>query len=81
VSEIANYHQKLTFKPIFDEWVANWSFLKNEGTKWYYLTNYKNPYYRVIALDIEYPQEENWREVVAGDQNTIIEEVHFVYGN
>jgi prolyl oligopeptidase len=75
-----DYRKPLEFKPIIDKWIGDFRFIQNIGSKFYYLTNYNAPYKRIIALDINYPQEENWREILEGDEDMIIETANFIYG-
>ena len=69
------YKKPLEFKPIIDQWIGEWKFIYNVGSKFYYLTNYKAPFKRIVTLDVNYPQEENWREILVGDEDNIIESV------
>lgn len=54
--------------------------MHNVGTKFFYLTNYKAPNKRIISLDINFPQEENWRELIRGEPENSIEGADFIYG-
>ncbi|HEY1067533.1 MAG TPA: prolyl oligopeptidase family serine peptidase, partial [Pirellulales bacterium] len=42
-----------------------YSFLGNDGTVFYFVTDNKAPKRRIIAIDVRRPQPENWREIVA----------------
>ncbi|MGB6640310.1 MAG: prolyl oligopeptidase family serine peptidase [Thermoanaerobaculia bacterium] len=50
---------------ILDEWDALYNLLGNDGSTFYFSTTNEAPKYRVIAIDVENPAPENWREVVA----------------
>ena len=79
VEDMPKYqHQNFNFLPIVDEWYAEFSFIHNNGTKFFFKTNHKNPAGRIISLDIHHPQEENWIEILAGNEQNIIEDVNFV---
>jgi prolyl oligopeptidase len=77
ISQNQDFSKKLEFKPIIDEWKANFDFLHNVGSKFYYLTNHDAPNNRIISLDINYPQEENWREILRGEDENGIESAFF----
>jgi prolyl oligopeptidase len=70
----------LEFKPLVSVWKGEFEFLHNVGTKFFYLTNYMAPNKRIISMDINYPQEENWRELLRGDDDTVIEGADFIFG-
>ena len=43
---------------------AEYLFIGNEGSKFYFLTDQQAPMRRLIAIDVERPEPENWQEVV-----------------
>ena len=43
---------------------AEYLFVGNEGSKFYFLTDHEAPMRRLIAIDVEKPESENWQEVV-----------------
>ena len=47
--------------PDFD---ADYSFIDNVGSVFYFQTNLNAPKYRVIAIDVSKPQREHWKEVI-----------------
>lgn len=63
------YYRDLT-KPrsgvveLLNQFDAAYDFIENEGTTFYFNTNLDAPRRRVIAIDVENPQRENWREIV-----------------
>ena len=61
-----------TFKPVITEWIGDFNYIYNVGSKFYFLTNYNAPYGRIIAFDYQYPQEENWQELLKGDKDNIL---------
>jgi prolyl oligopeptidase len=78
VEDMPKYqHQIYNFLPIVDEWYAEFSFIHNNGSKFFFKTNHKNPAGRIISMDIYKPQEENWIEILAGNEQNIIEDVNF----
>ena len=43
---------------------AEYLFIGNEGSQFYFLTDHQAPMRRLIAIDVERPEPENWQEVV-----------------
>ena len=43
---------------------AEYLFIGNEGSQFYFLTDHQAPMRRLIAIDVERPKPENWQEVV-----------------
>jgi prolyl oligopeptidase len=63
------YYQDLTqpnapVTPLIDEFEADYSFIDNLGSVFYFHTNKDAPRYRVIAIDITEPDPSHWREVI-----------------
>lgn len=50
---------------------ASYGFVGNDGATFYFLTNNKAANSRVIAIDAEKPQPENWREVIKAAPETL----------
>uniref|UniRef100_A0A0G4HJG0 Prolyl endopeptidase n=1 Tax=Chromera velia CCMP2878 TaxID=1169474 RepID=A0A0G4HJG0_9ALVE len=55
---------KESWTPLIDNFEAQYGFLTNDGTKFWFQTNKKAPRERVIVIDIENPDESKWEEVV-----------------
>jgi len=53
------------FVRLLDEADANYSFIGNDGPVFYIQTTLDAPRSRIIAIDIEHPERENWRELIA----------------
>jgi prolyl oligopeptidase len=49
---------------LLNQFDAAYDFIENEGTTFFFNTNLDAPRRRVIAIDVENPGRENWREVV-----------------
>jgi prolyl oligopeptidase len=56
---------------------ADYSFIENVGTTFYFHTNLNAPRYRVIAVDVNRPEREHWREVIPEGAHKL-ERVHCV---
>jgi prolyl oligopeptidase len=50
---------------LLDNWDALYNLLGTDGSTFYFSTTNGAPKYRVIAIDVENHEPENWREVVA----------------
>lgn len=49
----------------------DWSFLGNEGTRFFFLTTHKAPNRRVVVIDITKPEPANWQEIVPEGKSVI----------
>lgn len=49
---------------LISEFEANYSFIDNEGSLFWFRTDLDAPKSRVIAIDSERPERENWQEVI-----------------
>jgi prolyl oligopeptidase len=58
---------------------AEWNFMGNDGTKFYFLTTYKAPNRRVIIIDLAKPEREHWQEIVP-EGKSVIESASIVGG-
>ncbi|MCP4510548.1 MAG: S9 family peptidase, partial [Fuerstiella sp.] len=56
---------------LIDNFDYEYSFLGNEGSTLLFKTNLDAPLRRVIAIDLNKPQMDNWTEVVAETENTL----------
>ena len=56
---------------MLNEFDANYSFIDNVGSTFYFHTNKDAPRYRVIAIDIEKPEPGHWREVIAQGEHKL----------
>ena len=60
-------------KPValIDTYDAEYRFLGNEGTAFYFVTTLGAPNKRIIAIDINHPARDRWQQVVAEGGNAI----------
>lgn len=56
---------------LIDNFEAEYSFIGNEGTTFFFKTDLDAPLGRVIAIDIRKPQRENWREIIPESDDTL----------
>jgi prolyl oligopeptidase len=50
---------------------AEWNYLGNEGTRFYFLTTHQAPNRRVVVIDVAKPGREHWQEIVPGGASVI----------
>ena len=72
----AVYYQKLDTPgakvvKLLDEWDARYDFLGNDGDTFFFKTNLDAPKERVLAIDLNRPGRDNWREVIPQTDNTL----------
>ncbi|MEG2290495.1 MAG: prolyl oligopeptidase family serine peptidase [Clostridium sp.] len=65
------------FTTLIDDREEDFDFLGNRGEKFYFLTEYKASNKRVVEIDINNFNEENWVDIVKEDRKTPIENVVF----
>jgi prolyl oligopeptidase len=71
-----------SFKALIDEPDASYIFVGNSGTQFYFQTNSQAARGRVIAVDINKPAREHWREIVSegeGVLSTIFKVVKIIH--
>ncbi len=65
---------------LLDDWDALYSFLGSEGSVFYFWTNRDAPKGRVVAIDLESPAPESWREVIP-EGGDVLDDVSLVGGH
>lgn len=77
------YYQKSgqdnEFIPLFEHGEAKYTFLGNEGAVFYFFTDLYAPRGRIISINVEQPQRENWVEVLP-EQKDVISQVRYIHG-
>lgn len=61
---------------LISELEATYQFIGNDGPLFWFRTNQAAPRHRVIAIDIRRPQRENWQEVIAESDATLVGASH-----
>ena len=51
--------------PLLDDFDASYNFIGNVGSDFHFVTDLDAPRQRLIAIDVEAPERENWREILA----------------
>jgi prolyl oligopeptidase len=54
-----------TFEDLISDFENEFTYLANDGSKFYFQTKLNAPLGRVISIDIRNPTKENWKEVIA----------------
>lgn len=58
-------------KPIIANSRANFSFLGNKGSRFWFYTNQDAPFGKVVSIDVKDPQPNQWREIIAETKEAI----------
>lgn len=61
---IKHLHQDRELIRLLDEQDASYSYVTNEGNRFYFKTNLDAPNNRIIAIDIREADRENWEEII-----------------
>jgi prolyl oligopeptidase len=75
ISTSAGYHENLVgyidlqnqdagYQPIIKEWTALYSYIGNDGPTFFFETTDNAPNSRVIAINVNHPERENWKEII-----------------
>lgn len=59
---------------LISEFEDSYQFIGNQGSIFWFITNWQAPKWRVIAIDINHPEQENWQEIIP-ESNDVIGEV------
>ena len=68
-----------SFIRLLDQQDAEYTYITNEGTVFYFKTDLNAPKMRVIAIDILNPGRENWKEIIP-EQKAVMEHIEYVDG-
>lgn len=71
--------QQPDFVRLFEPGEAAYQFLGSEGSRFYFFTDLDAPKGRIIAVDLERPERENWLEVLP-EQEAVIADARYVQG-
>jgi prolyl oligopeptidase len=63
--------------PLIDNFEAAYDFIDNVGSVFYFSTDRNAPRQRIVAIDLNKPQEANWKTIVPESQQTL-QSVHMV---
>ncbi|MBB4824411.1 prolyl oligopeptidase [Sporosarcina luteola] len=69
------YYKKLDengdFTKLLAEDDARYDYLGNDGTKFYFATNLNAPKEKVIAIDVEKPEKQNWVDIISEQEDVL----------
>jgi len=57
---------------LIDHFRHDYSFIGNQGSEFYFVSNDGAPNYRIVAIDLEQPAAEHWREVVPETAHVLV---------
>jgi len=60
-----------TIKELISEFIGNFSFIESEGSLFWFRTDYNAPKGRLIGIDINQPEPENWQEIIPENEKTL----------
>jgi prolyl oligopeptidase len=60
------------FIRLLDKADANYRFLGNEGTRFYFLTTLDAPRGRIIGIDLRFPEREHWYEILPQHEKDVL---------
>lgn len=63
----------LEIKAVIPEWIGGFSYIHNKGSAFYFNTNFLSPMGRVIMIDVDKPQQDNWIEVIPEHEKNVLE--------
>lgn len=72
---------KLEFTKVVTNFEADYDYITNEGSIFYFRTNKGALNYRVIAIDFNSPQEENWKTLIEEHPKNVLDWVYCVNKN
>lgn len=72
-------HSNQPFTRLLDQQDAEYSYITNAGTTFYFKTTLSAPRGRIIAIDLQQSSKENWKEIVP-EQNDVMDSIKFVNG-
>jgi prolyl oligopeptidase len=57
---------------LLDEFDASYSIVGNDGPVFYVLTDNSAPRYRLVAIDVNHPEPEHWREIIPEQGDVLV---------
>lgn len=63
--------ENATIKELISDFIGNFSFVEYEGSLFWFRTDYNAPKGRLIGIDINQPEPENWQEIVPENEKTL----------
>ena len=63
--------ENATIKELISDFIGNFSFVEYEGSLFWFRTDYNAPKGRLIGIDINQPEPENWQEIIPENEKTL----------
>ncbi|KAI1302317.1 Prolyl endopeptidase [Halotydeus destructor] len=76
-----NIDGKFELKPIVEEFSAEYEYVTNEGSLTYIRTNKGAPNYRLVRVDLNKPEQDNWEDIVPENKDDVFDWAHCVNQN
>jgi len=57
---------------LIDHFRHDFSFIGNQGSEFYFVSNDTAPKYRIIGIDLQKPEPQHWREVVPESEHVLV---------
>lgn len=67
-----NITEKFNLIPVITELEADYEYITNNGSKFFFHTNKDAPNNRVVVIDFEQPSKENWQTLISEDPNDVL---------
>ncbi|XP_017769998.1 PREDICTED: prolyl endopeptidase isoform X2 [Nicrophorus vespilloides] len=64
---------KLNLKPVVTELEADYEYITNNGSKFFFRTNKDAPNYRIIVIDFDNPDKANWSTLVPEHEKDVLD--------
>ncbi|CAG0914209.1 unnamed protein product [Notodromas monacha] len=64
---------KVPLTPIVTKFEADYSYVANTGSKVLFRTNKNAPIYQIIEVDLEHPEESNWRSFIPEHESDVLD--------
>ena len=69
---------RLTLTPLVDHFEAEYDYIANDGTLFYFKTNKNAPKNKIITIDLTKPQPENWKVLIDEHKDDVLASVFCV---
>ena len=63
---------KFNIEPLIDEWIGTFSSIYNNGSIFYFQTNYKAPQNKVIMIDLKKPNKTDWVDILPENEKNVL---------
>lgn len=77
IQQSSDYHKdqnkpKPVFVKLFDKFEAEFSYITNEGSLFYFKTNLNSPRYKLIAIDLNNSSPSNWVDIIEESKQDVL---------